>query len=626
MKANRSGRLILAGAMVGALGVVYGDIGTSPLYALRECFAPTHGVAPTGPNVLGLLSLVFWSLVLIVCIKYLLFVLRADNRGEGGILALLALTLGSGPASGRRRSALITLGIFGAALLYGDGIITPCITVLGAVEGLQVATPLFTPYIIPISIAVLVGLFAVQRMGTGGVGKVFGPITLVWFAAIGALGVRGILMDPAVLWALNPWQAVRFLIVNGRIAVVVLGSVFLAVTGAEALYADLGHFGTKPIRLAWFVVVFPSLVLNYFGQGALMLTRPETVENPFYHLAPGWALFPLVALATAASVIASQALIAGAFSLTMQGIQLGYLPRMEIRHTSMHTRGQIYMPLVNWALMLACIALVLGFRSSGNLSAAYGIAVTLTMLITSVLFYFAARRVWNWRAWQAGLLCAVFMTIEIVFFAANAMKIGHGGWLPLVVAAGIFIVMTTWKTGRMLLRERLDARRLPFDVFLNSIQDGSALRAKGTAVYMSGNPNDTPIALLHNLKHNRVLHERIVLLTIVAEAEPHVDAADRARVEQPAPGVFRIVARFGFMDTPDIAGILDACRGQGLALSADSCSFFLSRETIVRGSRPIMSRWRSRLFAYLARNAQTAAAFFGLPPNRVIELGVQIEL
>jgi KUP system potassium uptake protein len=441
--------------------------------------------------VLGLLSLVFWSLVLIVCVKYLLFVLRADNRGEGGILALLALTLASGPGTGRRRLVLTTLGIFGAALLYGDGIITPCITVLGAVEGLEVATPVFTHYIVPISILVLVGLFALQRFGTGGMGSVFGPITLVWFVTIGALGIRGIAMEPAVMWALNPWHAVRFLMANGRIAVVVLGSVFLAVTGAEALYADLGHFGAKPIRLAWFVVVFPSLVLNYFGQGALMISRPETVGNPFYYLAPAWALYPLVALATAASVIASQALISGAFSLTMQGIQLGYLPRMEIRHTSMHARGQIYMPLVNWALMLACIALVLGFRSSGNLSAAYGIAVT---------------------------------------------------------------------------------------------------------------------------------------LAIVGEEKPHVDPAERVHVERLAAGFVRVIARSGFMETPDIGQVFLACREQGLALSAGSCSFFLSRETIVRGQRPLMARWRSRLFAFLSRNAQTAAAFFGLPANRVVELGLQVEL
>ena len=626
MITKRSGRLVLAGTMIGALGVVYGDIGTSPLYALRECFAATHGVAPTVPNVLGLLSLVFWSLVLIVCVKYLLFVLRADNRGEGGILALLALTLASEPGSSRRRLTLTTLGIFGAALLYGDGIITPCITVLGAVEGLQVATPMFTPYIVPISIGVLIGLFALQRLGTGGMGNIFGPITLVWFITIGALGLRGIAMEPAVLWALNPWRAVTFLITNGSIAVLVLGSVFLAVTGAEALYADLGHFGARPIRLAWFVVVFPSLVLNYFGQGALMISRPETVANPFYYLAPNWALLPLVALATAASVIASQALISGAFSLTMQGIQLGYLPRMEIRHTSMHTRGQIYMPLVNAALMVACIALVLGFRSSGNLSAAYGIAVTLTMLITSILFYFVARRTWGWRTWQAGLLCGTFIAVELVFCAANAVKIGHGGWLPLAVAAGIFVIMTTWNTGRMLLRDRLEDRRLPFDVFLASIRDGSALRAKGTAVYMSGNSRDTPIALLHNLKHNKVLHERIVLLTIVAEENPHVNQTERAHVEPLAAGFFRVIARFGFMETPDIGDVLLACRAQGLELSVEFCSFFLSRETIVPGKRPIMSRWRSRLFAFLARNAQTAAAFFGLPANRVVELGLQVEL
>ncbi len=613
--------------MLGALGVVYGDIGTSPLYALRECFHLSHDLVANRASVLGVLSLIIWSLVLIVCVKYLAFVLRADNRGEGGVLALLALALGDQPGASRHRTVLLTAGIFGAALLYGDGMITPCITVLGAVEGLEVATPVFAPYIVPLSIIVLVVLFACQKAGTEQVGRVFGPVMLVWFAVLAALGLRGICMAPGVLAAFSPHYAVRFVIDNGFTAFVVMGAVFLVVTGAEALYADLGHFGASPIRWAWFTVVLPALLLNYLGQGALIVQHPAAVENPFYLLAPRWAMYPLVVLATLASVIASQALITGAFSITMQAIQLGYLPRMEIRHTSSRERGQIYLPLVNGVLLVCCIGLVLGFRSSSRLAAAYGIAVTLTMVTTSVLFYFAARRVWAWGRLKAGLLCGAFLVLEGVFFAANAVKILHGGWFPLLVAAAVFAVMSTWKTGRRLLGERLASSRLPLDNFLQGLGSASTdlARVRGTAVYMAGNPNGTPIALLHNLKHNRVLHERIVLLTILTADEPHVPAEQRVQVERLAEGFFRVVARCGFMETPQIDTILEACQTQGLEVKANAATFFLSRETIRRSAKPGMAAWRARLFALMERNAQSATAFFGLPANRVVELGMHVE-
>ncbi|MBI4657684.1 MAG: potassium transporter Kup [Verrucomicrobia bacterium] len=625
MKENRSDARYLAGLMLGALGVVYGDIGTSPLYALRECFHGAHAVPPTETNVLGVLSLIFWSLVVIVSVKYLTCVIRADNKGEGGILALLALASPEASQAGKRRGALLAVGVFGAALLYGDGMITPCISILSAIEGLEVATPLFSPYIVPITIAILVMLFACQYFGTGGVGKVFGPITLLWFVFIAALGIRGILMAPKVLAAVSPHYAAGFLMENGFTGFVVLGAVFLVVTGSEALYADLGHFGARPIRLVWFAVPFPALLLNYLGQGALLLQQPAAAENPFYYLSPRWALYPLVVVATLASVIASQALISGVFSITMQAIQLGYLPRMEIRHTSSRERGQIYMPLVNGTLMLCCIGLVLGFRSSSRLAAAYGIAVTMTMLITTVLFYFAARRLWNWSGAKTAWLCAVFLAIELAFFGANALKIAHGGWFPIVVAAGIFTVMTTWKTGRSLLRERLFAGMLPQEMFLAEVQRTPPLRVQGTAVFMSGNPNGTPLALLHNLKHNKVLHERTVLLTIVTAETAHVDADARVQVEPLSEGLYRVLGRYGFMDEPSMTDLISACQPHGLILRPEDTTFFLSRETILPTARPGMALWREKLFAFLARNAQPATAFFRLPANRVVELGMQVE-
>jgi KUP system potassium uptake protein len=613
-----------AGLIVCALGVVFGDIGTSPLYALRECFA--HGLAPAAPNILGVLSLIIWTLVLIVCLKYVTFILRADNHGEGGILALFALTRADEAGQGKRRTALVMIALLGASLLYGDGMITPCITVLGAVEGLNVATPFFEPWIVPLSLGILIAIFSVQRAGTGKVGGVFGPVMLVWFIAIALLGLRGIVMAPEVLAALSPWHGITFLLHSGKIGFIVMGAVFLTVTGAEALYADLGHFGPRPIRLGWFFIAFPALVLNYFGQGALILKQPETLANPFFMLAPGWALYPLVALATAASVIASQALISGAFSLTMQAIQLGYLPRMEIRHTSSEQRGQVYLPTINSFLLICCLALVLGFRSSSNLASAYGVAVTLTMIATTVLFFIVARKRWGWNVLATGALCAGLLIVEIIFFAANALKIWRGGWLPLVVAAGFMAVMTTWRTGRKILSRHMKERLLPLESFLDDLSLGHAVRVPGTAVYMSGNVLGTPLALLHNFKLNRSVHERVVLLTILVADEPYVNSAERVQIETLTTGFHRAIARYGFMEKAAINEIFACCRALGLDLHPNACTFVLSRETLVATSAKGMATWRKRLLALMSRNAQSATAFFGLPANRVVEMGMQIEL
>ena len=625
MQTIETSRRKTAGLIVCALGVVFGDIGTSPLYALRECFHGAHGLTPTAPHVLGVLSLIIWTLILIVCLKYMSFVLRADNHGEGGILALFALTRAEEANQGKRRTVLVMIALLGASLLYGDGMITPCITVLGAVEGLNVATPFFEPWIVPLTLGILVAIFAFQYKGTGKVGSVFGPVMLIWFAALALLGLRGIVMAPEVLAALSPLYGVDFLLHSGRIGFGVMGAVFLAVTGAEALYADLGHFGPRPIRLGWFFIAFPALALNYFGQGALILKQPEALANPFYMLAPGWALYPLVALATAASIIASQALISGAFSLTMQAIQMGYLPRMEIRHTSSEQRGQIYIPTINGFLLVCCLALVLGFRSSSNLASAYGVAVTLTMIATTVLLFIVARKRWGWHILGVGSLCAGLLLVEVVFFAANALKIWRGGWLPLVVAAGFLAVMTTWRTGRRLLGRHMKEGLLPLETFLDDLSLGHAVRVPGTAVYMYGNLLGTPLALLHNFKLNRSVHERVVLLTILVAEEPYDDPATRVQVETLTSGFHRVIARYGFMEKATIGEILSACHALGLDLSPKSCTFVLSRETLVRTSAKGMAMWRKRLFVLMSRNAQSATAFFGLPANRVVEMGMQIE-
>ena len=619
------GRYLLALAL-GALGVVYGDIGTSPLYALRECFHHSTGIAPTHENVVGILSLIVWSLILVVSIKYLVFVMRADNRGEGGILALLALVA---PPRGEIRGmakVLALMGVFGAALLYGDGMITPAITVLSAVEGLNVATPFFEPYIIPISIAILVGLFVVQSRGTAAIGRIFGPVMLLWFGCIAVMGLAEAVHYPSVFLAVSPHHALRFMLEHQYKGFLVLGSVFLVVTGGEALYADMGHFGRDPIRLAWFTLALPALLMNYFGQGALILRDPAAVENPFYRLAPAWALYPLVALATAAAVIASQALISGAFSLTRQAVQLGYSPRVDVEHTSAREIGQIYIPGVNWVLMIACIALVVGFGSSSNLAAAYGIAVTGTMGITTILFYFVARRRFGWTAVQAGIPAFFFLIIDSAFFLANATKIAHGGWFPLLVGAVVFTAMTTWKTGRRILGQRMVETTLPIDLFLEDVRRNPPVRVPGTAVFMYGNRQGTPPALLHSLKHYKVLHETMVFLNVETQEAPHVPEAQRVEVEELGVGFYRITLSYGFMEDPNVPVALAAIHVDGMDLRPARTSFFLGRETLIPSRRPGMALWREQIFALMARNARTATSFFGLPPNRVVGLGAQIEL
>ena len=617
----------LAVLTVSALGVVYGDIGTSPLYAFHECFSGNSPLAVTRDNVLGILSLIFTSLVFIVSVKYLGVVMRAANKGEGGILALMSLAFPERtPKAGRRRALLIGLGVFGAALLYGDGMITPAISVLSAIEGIHVATPAFDHFIIPLTIVTLVGLFAAQSRGTGQVGAVFGPVMIIWFVVIGILGIGGILKSPEVLYALNPWLGVKFLFQGGWQGFVVLGAVFLAVTGAEALYADMGHFGVRPIRIAWFSIVLPGLFLNYLGQGALVLDDPASIENPFYLLAPHWALYPLVGLATAATVIASQALISGAFSLTLQAVQLGYLPRIAVKHTSSQERGQIYMPHVNWFLLAACIGLVLGFRSATNLASAYGIAVTLTMITTTVLFFFAARRLWNWSVWHAGIVCGIFLILETVFFAANLLKVFHGGWFPLVMGLVIFTLMATWKRGRQLIWDKLRPAAMPLEMFLEGDTVHKIARVPGTAVFMSGNPEGTPIALLHNLKHNKILHQRNLLLTLVTEEVPQVNPAGRFQVEKLGAGFQRIIAHYGFMEEPNVPELLAAAPLDGAPFNLHSTTFFLSREAVSLAKSKRMSLWRQWLFAVMSRNAQSANSFYRIPPNRVIELGMQIEI
>ncbi|WNG32780.1 potassium transporter Kup [Archangium violaceum] len=612
---------------LGALGIVYGDIGTSPLYALRECFSGSHGVQPTHENVLGVLSLVFWALIIVVSVKYLVFVMRADNRGEGGILALMALAMQRKRGEEVKvRPVVVTLGVFGASLLYGDGLITPAISVLSAVEGLSVATPFFEPYIQPLTIIILVGLFMIQRHGTAGIGAIFGPFMLVWFLTLAVLGVREMVSYPAVVWAVSPLHAVRFFLHNEGHGFLVLGAVFLVVTGGEALYADMGHFGWRPIRWAWFVLVLPALMLNYMGQGALLLRDPSKASNPFFYLAPSWALYPLVVLATGATVIASQALISGAFSLTQQAIQLGYTPRLEVVHTSAEERGQIYLPGINLALLVGIILLVLGFKSSSNLAAAYGISVTTTMTITTVLAYVVARERWNVSRAVALPVAALFLVVDVSFWGSNLVKIAAGGWFPLLMALFVFTLMTTWKKGRDILANRLRGSSIPLKQLLESFGDHPPVRVPGTAIFMTGNPEGTPPALLHNLKHNKVLHEQVMLLTIASEEVPHVPPEERVEVIKLEEGFVRVIARYGFMENPSIPDILKRAREKGLQFNLMGTSFFLGRETLIPSKKPGMAMWREALFSWMSRNARSATAYFRIPPNRVVELGAQVEL
>ncbi len=616
----------LGALSLAALGIVFGDIGTSPLYAFRESFHAEYGLAATRLNVLGVLSLIFWSLILVISVKYMIFVLRADNKGEGGIIALTALITPGRDASGRR-NVLILLGLFGAALLYGDSMITPAISVLSAVEGLEVATPYFEPYVIPIVIGILVALFLFQHHGTAGIGKVFGPITLVWFVTLGALGVSQIIHAPEVFAAVNPLHAVDFFSRNGLTAFLVLGSVFLVVTGGEALYADIGHFGLLPIRLTWFGVVLPALLLNYFGQGALLITNPTAVENPFFLMAPDWALYPLVALATAATIIASQAVISGAFSLTRQAVQLGFAPRLNIKQTSSKEIGQIYIPFVNWTLMVACIGLVIGFGSSSSLAAAYGVGVTTDMVFTTILFAVVMWKVWKWSAFAVVLLTGGFLVIDLAFWGANIIKVPDGGWFPLVVAGAMFLLMSTWKRGRSILGERIEAGGLPLELFLGDPATESLATVPGTAIYMHINPKDTPRTLLHNIKHNKVMHQDVVLLSVqTSEDEPYVTSNKRVEVELLKDGFYRLVVRYGFAQDVDIPSALALVNEPGLDLRMGQTTFFLGRERILATREDGMYAWRDRLFGMMTRNARSATDFFNLPPNRVVELGAQVEI
>jgi len=613
---------------IGALGIVFGDIGTSPLYALRECFGHEYGLHVTPENIIGILSLIFWTMFFIISIKYMAYVMRADNKGEGGILSLMALAVTGRNQEGknRRRTILIALGLFGAALLYGDGVITPAITVLGAIEGLIYLTPVFEGYVIPITLAALTCLFLVQRYGTGKIGFFFGPIMLLWFVTIGALGVGGILENPQVLAAFNPVYAVEFFINNELKALLVLGSVFLVVTGGEALYADMGHFGRIPIRWAWFAISFPALILNYFGQGALLLNNPSAISNPFYLLAPKWFLAPLVLLSTAAAIIASQALISGVFSLSRQAVQLGFCPRISIIHTSSREIGQIYIPSINWALFVGVVWLVVTFRNSSNLAAAYGIAVTATMVITTILAYEVAIRFWKWSVFKASLIFGTFLIMDLAFFGANAIKVTHGGWVPLAIGALFFLLMTTWQRGRQILSASLKARSVSMQEFAQRLVKQPPLRIPGTAVYMAGDPWGVPVPLLHNLKHNKVLHERVAILTIKTKDQPTVPRQERVTIEEVIPNFYRIIAYYGFMETPKMKHILEACRQNEIYFNVSETTFVLGRETILASNHPGMALWREKLFSVMSKNAQRPTAFFRIPPNQVIEVGIQVEI
>ncbi|APR37555.1 potassium transporter Kup [Paraburkholderia sp. SOS3] len=612
---------------IAAIGVVFGDIGTSPLYALKEAFSPSHGIPLTQDSILGVISLLFWAIVVVVSIKYVLFVMRASNNGEGGVLALMALALRSFDTRTKAAGLITMLGIFGACMFYGDAVITPAISVMSAVEGLEIAAPTLAHLVLPLTMIILLLLFWIQRHGTAAVGRLFGPIMVLWFVTLAVLGLSHIVQSPEVIAALNPYYAVTFMSEHLLQAYVVLGSVVLVLTGAEALYADMGHFGAKPIRVAWYALVMPSLVLNYFGQGALLMHNPKAIENPFYLLAPEWALLPLVVLSTVATVIASQAVISGAYSLTSQAIQLGYVPRMKILHTSELAIGQIYVPVVNWMLLFIILCIVIGFKSSDNLAAAYGIAVTATMVITTILACVVMVKVWNWNKLIVALIISGLLIVDLGFFGANLLKVADGGWLPLGIGALLFFLLMTWFKGRMIVKERTAADGIPLMPFVQGLLAHPPHRVSGTAIYLTGNSTLVPVSLLHNLKHNKVLHERTIFLTFVTRDIPYVEESDRLTVKDVGDGLFLVKAVYGFNETPDVKAVLEAVgRTNDMTFELMDTSFFLARETVVPTQLPGMSVWRERVFAWMHQNAAKPTDFFSIPANRVVELGTKIEI
>lgn len=617
-RTRRGETLLLAFATI---GVVFGDIGTSPLYAFRECFSGRHSIDPTPDNILGVVSLIFWALVIVISIKYLLLVLRADNQGEGGVLALMELVV---PKQGRSRAAILVLGLFGAALLYGDGTITPAISVLGAIEGLKVATPALDSYVIPIALSVLVPLFLLQKKGSGRVGLFFSPIMSVWFLVLAVSGAASVARHASVLEGLSPLYALRFVARFGGTGLFVLGAVFLVVTGGEALYADIGHFGKGPIRLSWFGFVLPCLLLNYLGQGALLLENRELAVNPFYHMVPRWSLYPMVALATLATIIASQAIISGAFSLTFQAINLGYLPRLRVRHTSERQSGQIYYPEINWLLFAATAAVILGFRTSSNLAAAYGVAVSTTMVITTILAFAAMRRRWGWRITTAAIVAGTMLLVDLAFFSANILKVSSGGWYPLAVAAVLYFLMDTWRRGAHDVELRMRELVQPLEEFIQNIDMRGATKVKGAAIYLSKESETTPPAFVQNVRINKIVHRRVIFLTVLFEDVPHVQAEERVRFERLSRGYYRVTARYGFMDRPDVSAVVRIIDNRHLKIDLDETTYIVSRQTLVPRKSLGMSIWRDRLYLALSRASEPPARFFNLPPARVLEIGGQI--
>lgn len=627
MSSSTGSKTKLSALTLAALGVVFGDIGTSPLYTIKEVFSVgTHPVPLTEANMYGILSLIVWALIMVVSVKYVAFIMRADNRGEGGIMALLALASHNAADNIKKQHTIMLLGILGACMFYADGMITPAISVLSAVEGLELAAPMLHPLILPITLIVLFILFWAQSKGTALVGAFFGPIMLLWFGTLGVLGIQSILHNPSILHAINPIYAIHFFVVSPWIAFVALGAVVLAVTGAEALYADMGHFGRFPIRLAWFGFVLPALILNYFGQGALILQHPEAVKNPFYLLAPGWMLYPLIILATLAAVIASQAVVTGAFSVSRQALQLGYLPRMHVEHTSESEEGQIYMPRINWGLMLAVMALVLSFKSSGNLAAAYGIAVTGDMVITTLLAGIVFHHLWGWSKLRTGALVALFLSFDVSFFSANVLKIPDGGWVPLAIGIVIFTLMLTWKTGRAMVYTRLKNEAMALDPFIEAIGAHPPARVPGTALFLTPNTDGVPHAMLHNLKHNKVLHEKVVILTVKFLDFPHTSIEERVMLEVLPHEFYKVTVRYGFKDEPDLPRDLALCSEQGLTLDSMDSSFFVGKEILIASDKLGMAYWRKKIFIGLFRSAETITNQFKLPPNRVVELGSQLKI